>query len=44
LSLLSSEGAVTFDSTDSSSGVMQRSWRARITAFHSGSNFFQPDA
>src|SRR5262245_16062207 len=35
---------VTFDSTPSSSGVISRSWRARITRFHAASNFFQPAA
>jgi hypothetical protein len=36
--------ADTFDSTPSSSGVMIRSCRARMTASQSGSNFFQPAA
>ena len=36
--------AVTFESTPSSSGVIIRSCRARITASHSGSNFFHPAA
>ena len=34
----------TFDSTASSSGVMQPSCLARMTKFQSGSNFFQPEA
>ena len=36
--------ADTLESTPSSSGVMTRSCRARITASHSGSNFFHPAA
>mgnify|MGYP003693692447 CR=1 FL=1 len=36
--------SVTFDSTDSSTGVMHRSCLARIIRFQSGSNFFQPAA
>ena len=34
----------TFDSTASSSGVMQPNCLARIMKFQSGSNFFQPEA
>ena len=36
--------AVTFESTPSSTGVMIRSCRARITASHTGSSFFHPAA
>jgi len=35
---------VTFESTASSIGVIIRNWRARITKFQSGSNFFHPEA
>ena len=35
---------VAFERTLSSSGVMTRSCRNRITRFHAASNFFQPDA
>src|SRR5687767_9842189 len=34
--------ADTFESTASRSGVMKRSCRPRIMAFHRNSNFFQP--
>jgi hypothetical protein len=33
-----------FDSTASSTGVIARNWRARITRFQHRSNFFQPPA
>ena len=35
---------VTFERIPSSSGVMRRSCRTRITRFHAASDFFQPDA
>jgi hypothetical protein len=34
----------TLDRTASSTGVIARNCRARITTFHSRSNFFQPAA
>src|SRR5829696_8600952 len=34
----------TLESTPSSTGVIMRSWRARMIAFHRNSNFFHPIA